>query len=94
MTKIDFTQAAECLKTIAHADRLAIIDYLLEQKKACVGEIAEHCQLQPHMASEHLSLLKDRGYLQSRRDGRKVFYAIKERALESIMNCIHTKFKR
>ncbi len=92
MTNINFVQAAECLKTIAHPSRLEMIYYLLQHPSMSVGDIAEYCNLQRHVASEHLSLMKDRGFLQSQRDGRKVHYSIKELALRNIMNCVEKKF--
>ncbi len=89
---IRFDEAAECLKTIAHPDRLAMIHVLLEEGEASVGELANYCGILSNVASEHLTLLKDRGFLAARRQGRQVIYSIKERALESIMACIKKKF--
>lgn len=94
MKKIDFSSAAECLKTIAHPCRLQMIHYLLENETASVGELADICQLKSHVASEHLTLLKDRGFISSVREGRNVIYSIREHALSSIMNCIEKKFSQ
>lgn len=94
MKSINFTKAAECLKTLAHPNRLEIIYYLLAHPCASVGDIASYCKLQSHVASEHLSLMKDRGFLQSERQGRKVLYSIKESALSSIMDCVEKKFTK
>ena len=84
-------KAAECLRTIAHPCRLRIIEILLIEERS-VGELAAACGIPSHMASEHLRLLKDRGLLDSRRDGRKIFYWVAEPALASIMNCVGKKF--
>ena len=92
MDEIDFLQAAECLKTIAHPVRLAMIHYLLQRGSASVGDIAKFCKLKSHVVSEHLTLLKDRGFFESKRVVLNVFYSIKETALENIMNCIRKKF--
>ena len=92
MKKIDFISAAECLKTIAHPHRLSMIHYLINNKTASVGELAAICHLKSNVASEHLTLLKDRGFLNSDREGRKVIYSIREHALKSIMHCIENKF--
>ena len=83
--------AAECLRTIAHPCRLRIIEILLKEERP-VGELAEACNIPSHMASEHLRLLKDRGLLKSRREGRKVFYVVAEPMLEMIINCVGRKF--
>lgn len=84
-------QAAECLRTLAHPHRLRIVQILLEHEES-VGELARACELPSHMVSEHLRLLKDRGFLNNRREGRKVFYSIAEPALASIMHCIEERF--
>ena len=84
-------KAAECLRTIAHPCRLRIIEILLNEERP-VGELAKACGIPSNMASEHLRLLKDRGLLSSRRDGRKIFYWVSEPALGMIMNCVGKKF--
>lgn len=83
--------ASECLRTIAHPCRLRIIEILLKEERP-VGELAKACGIPSNMASEHLRLLKDRGLLNSRRDGRKIFYWVAEPALAMIMNCVGKKF--
>ena len=84
-------KAAECLRTIAHPCRLRIIEILLNEERP-VGELADACGIPSNMASEHLRLLKDRGLLNSRREGRKIFYVVAEPALAMIMNCVGKKF--
>ena len=83
--------AAECLRTIAHPCRLQIIGILMQQE-CSVGELADFCNIPSNMASEHLRLLKDRGLLSNRRVGRKIFHAVAEPALASIIHCIKTRF--
>jgi DNA-binding transcriptional ArsR family regulator len=83
--------AAECLRTIAHPCRLRMIEILLKEERP-VGELAKSCGIPSNMASEHLRILKDRGLLKSRREGRKVFYIVAEPMLEMIINCVGKKF--
>lgn len=85
--------AAECLRTVAHPHRLRMIEMMLAGEYT-VGELAEACDIQPHMASEHLRLMKDRGLLGSRRDGRRTYYHVEERGLDGIMSCIRGRFGR
>lgn len=92
MIAIDYENAALCLKTLANPQRLEIVHYLIEKKRCSVGEIAEEFSLPNNVASEHLTLMKDRGLLQSTRDGRKVYYTISEPTLKNIMNCIKKRF--
>lgn len=84
-------QAAHCLKTVAHPHRLRIIEMLLTRERT-VGELANRCEIKSAVASEHLRLLKDRGLLRSRRDGRNIYYAIAEPGLAGILDCVAKRF--
>lgn len=84
-------KAAECFRTLAHPHRLRIIEILLTTEES-VGELAKACDIPSHIASEHLRLLKDRGYLASERKGRNVYYRIAEPALTGIIDCIKGRF--
>lgn len=84
-------KAAECLRVLAHAHRLRMIQMLL-QGSYTVGELAEACELPTAMASEHLRLMQRCGFLTSEKDGRKVYYRVTEPHLKSIVACIEERF--
>ena len=84
-------RAAECLRTLSHPHRLRMLQMLLHDEFT-VGELAEACEIPSHMASEHLRLMKDRGLLSSRRDGRRTYYAVAEKGLAGIMRCVEGRF--
>jgi len=86
-----FTQAAECLKTLAHPVRLRIVQLLLHGRYT-VGELAEDCGIPDNVASEHLRLMQRCGFFTSEREGRKVYYQVAEPHLENIMNCVENRF--
>lgn len=85
------TQAAECLKTLAHPHRLRMVQMLL-QGRYTVGELAETCEIPSHMASEHLRLMQRCGLLRVEKEGRKAYYQIAEPHLANIMACIEARF--
>lgn len=85
------TQAAACLRTLAHPHRLQMIQMLLREEYT-VGELARACGIAPHVASEHLGRMRDRGLLESERRSREVYYQIAEEGLASIMACIENRF--
>jgi DNA-binding transcriptional ArsR family regulator len=84
-------EAAECLRTLAHPHRLRIVELLL-RGRFTVGELAQACGLPSAMTSEHLRLMKDRGLLDSRREGRRTFYSIADPNLADIMACVEARF--
>jgi DNA-binding transcriptional ArsR family regulator len=85
------SQAAECLRTLAHPHRLRIVQMLL-QGRYTVGELAEACDIPSHMASEHLRLMQRCGFLDVAKEGRCAYYTIAEPHLANIMACIEARF--
>lgn len=85
------TQAAECLKTVAHPVRLRMIQLLLDDQYT-VGELAADCKVPDNVASEHLRLMQRTGLLGSERDGRRVYYRVAEPHLRKIIECIEGRF--
>ncbi len=61
------------LKAMAHPTRLSILQ-VLRQGERCVCEIAAELQLEQPNVSQHLSILKQQGLIQSRKRGLWVFY--------------------
>lgn len=92
LTSDAWKQAAECLKVLAHPTRLQMIQLLLHGKFT-VGQIAEHCDVAPNIASEHLRLMQRCGFLESSKEIRCVYYQVIEPQLASIMKCIEAKFE-
>ncbi len=86
LDKLDY--AVDKLRALAHPMRVAILQMLYANKKMNVTEIYKKLQIEQASASHHLSILKIRGILESRRDGKKTFYAIKESAVSKIIECI------
>lgn len=80
--------AANMLKAIAHPIRIAILSCLEDGKMHSVTEIHEHLKIEQAAASHHLGILKDKGILLSKRDGRNTFYYLKHESLSQILNCM------
>jgi len=86
-------QAAECLKVLAHPHRLRMVQMLLRaDHDYTVGELAEACEIVPHMASEHLRTMQRCGFLESRKDGQRRYYFVVEPHLQNIMACVESRF--
>ncbi len=80
--------AASKLRAIAHPMRIAIID-LLNDNQLSVTEIYEHLNIEQASASHHLNILKSKGVLSSKRNGKKIFYSLKNQTLTEIIECIN-----
>jgi ArsR family transcriptional regulator, virulence genes transcriptional regulator len=90
-TQIDpesLDKAASMLKAIAHPMRIAIIGYLEEGKRLTVTEIHTKLGIEQSIASHHLGILKDKGVLNSKREGKNTYYFLKHENLRNIINCV------
>ncbi len=87
ITKLEM--AASKLRAIAHPMRIAIIDLLNTNSKLSVTEIYEKLDLEQASASHHLNILKNKGVLASKREGKKIYYSLKSVALTEIVECIN-----
>ncbi|HBJ35942.1 MAG TPA: transcriptional regulator [Planctomycetaceae bacterium] len=85
------SQAAECLRTLAHPHRLRMLQMLL-QRDFPVGELANACEIPSAMASEHLRLMQRCGFLISEKSGRNVFYRVADDHLANILKCVESRF--
>ncbi|MPQ48525.1 metalloregulator ArsR/SmtB family transcription factor [Marinifilum sp. N1E240] len=81
-------QAANMLKAIAHPMRIAILGYLEDGKKLTVTEIHELLKIEQSTTSHHLGILKDKGVLSSKREGKNTYYFLKHCSLSNIVDCI------
>jgi DNA-binding transcriptional ArsR family regulator len=86
-------EASECLKTLAHPVRLRMVQMMLHSRYT-VGELAEACEIPSHMASEHLRLMQRCGLLASEREGRRMYYQVRDSHLKDMMACIEERFGR
>lgn len=85
------SDAAECLRTLAHPHRLRMVQMLLQGRYA-VGELAAACEIPSHMASEHLRLMQRSGFLAQEKEGRFVFYTVADPHLANILRCVEARF--
>jgi DNA-binding transcriptional ArsR family regulator len=81
-------KAAGMLKAIAHPVRIKIVGYLDDGEKRTVTEIHKQLGIEQSTASHHLGILKDKGVLASKRDGKNTWYYLKYDNLKTILKCV------
>ena len=81
--------AANMLKAIAHPMRIAILSYLEEGNKLTVKQIHELLQIEQSTTSHHLGILKDKGVLESKREGKNTYYFLKHQRLSRVIECVN-----
>lgn len=80
---------ASKLRAISHPMRIAIIDLLSKDDRLSVTEIYDKLKIEQATASHHLNILKNKGVLNSKREGKKIFYSLKNVTLTDIIECIN-----
>jgi DNA-binding transcriptional ArsR family regulator len=88
LTPEQLEKAAGMLKAIAHPVRIAILNLLEEGKKLSVTELHGLLKIEQSTASHHLGILKDKGVLTSKREGKNTFYFLKHENLTNIIECV------
>ncbi len=80
--------AASMLRAMAHPMRIAVVDLLTVNKRLSVTEIYERLGIEQASASHHLNILKNKGLLESKREGKMIFYSLKHNRLTEIIECL------
>jgi rhodanese-related sulfurtransferase/DNA-binding MarR family transcriptional regulator len=79
-----FDELAELARTLGHAHRLVLLDHITQGERA-VERLAELSGLSIANASQHLQHLKRAGFVQTRRDGKRVLYRLGSGPTESVL---------
>lgn len=68
----------EFFRALADPTRISVLLQVFTRPRECtVQEIARSCEVDLSVVSRHLQQLRNAGILDSRRQGREVFYAVK-----------------
>lgn len=85
---VKLEDAASKLRSLAHPMRIAIISLLEDRQKMNVTEIYEQLKIEQASASHHLNILKNKGILDARRDGKNTYYSLKQQSIAQIIECV------
>lgn len=82
-----YEQSAQLMKTLAHPVRLAILD-LLRDGEACVCHLEAALDQRQAYISQQLSLLRDAGLVEDRREGWRIYYHVTRPQVFEIMDVV------
>jgi DNA-binding transcriptional ArsR family regulator len=88
MSPEQLEKAANILKAIAHPMRIAILEFLEDGNKMTVTQIHNLLGLEQSTTSHHLGILKDKGILASKREGKNTLYFLKYKNIGQILGCL------
>jgi len=78
---------AKILKALAHSSRMFIVEKL-KDKPHCVCELAEMIGIDQSTTSKHLSILKNAGIIEDRKEGTSVHYSLRCHCIMDFIGCI------
>lgn len=81
-------ETARMLKCLGHPTRLQILDLLEHRGELTVSDIHGALGLEQAVASQHLSLMRDKGILSRRREGVHVYYELANPRASKVLECI------
>lgn len=85
------TKAAAFLKGLANRERLLLMCSMVEGEQ-CVSDLETLCGITQPTLSQQLGVLRRRGMVKTRREGKRIFYSIKDPAAVSVLQTLHGIF--
>ena len=88
MTQHDaYKHKAQIIKAMGHPSRLMMIDALAEGEK-CVADLQQIVGSDMSTVSKHLSVLRNAGLVDDRKQGLQVFYSLRVPCIINFFGCV------
>ncbi|MEJ8756007.1 metalloregulator ArsR/SmtB family transcription factor [Pontibacter sp. H259] len=89
LEKKKLERVAYVLKCVAHPVRISIIDLLEQKERLSVSELQDILKIEQSLLSHHLTNMRDKGVVDTSREGKNVFYFLMDKSITSIIGCIN-----
>jgi DNA-binding transcriptional ArsR family regulator len=84
-------EACGLLSVLAHEDRLLLLCQIAQGEHS-VGGLEELLDIHQPTLSQQLGVLRREGMVQTRREGKKIFYRLKSREALAIIDSLYLQF--
>lgn len=84
-------EEAEVFKALGHPTRLWIVKQLADGQEHCVCEFVDAIGVQFATISQHLSILRQAGIVESDKRGQSVFYRLRCPCILDVVTCIQNR---
>ncbi|MDB5526506.1 MAG: transcriptional regulator [Rhizobium sp.] len=85
------SEVAELLKTLAHPMRLMLVCTLVEGEHS-VSELEEKLDIHQPSLSQQLTVLRDAEIVETRREGKQIFYRLTAEKAAQLVGALYTIF--
>jgi len=83
--------ACNLMRVLANADRLVLLCEL-SKHELCVSEIEEMLSIRQPTLSQQLTVLRDEGLVNTRREGKKIYYSIASEQVLAVLRVLYEQF--
>lgn len=83
--------ATKLLRALANEDRLLILCQLT-QGELSVGELEAQLDIRQPTLSQQLAVLRTEQLVSTRRDGKRIYYAVGDASLLAVLSCLYDQF--
>jgi len=84
-------EAAALLRSMANEQRLLVLCHLAGGEKS-VGELLRCVDLSQSALSQHLAILREAGFVTTRRQAQHIFYALADGPARQVMQTLHALY--
>jgi ArsR family transcriptional regulator len=84
-------RATSTLRALANEDRLLLLCQLAQGEK-CVSELEELLDIRQPTLSQQLGVLRAEGLVDTRRDGKRIYYRIGQPEVLSVLTTLYTVY--
>ena len=81
-------RAVNTLKVLANEDRLLLLCQL-SQGDMCVSDLEETLDIRQPTLSQQLGVLRTEGVVNTRRDGKRIFYSVADPAVMQVLDVLY-----
>ena len=84
-------EAALLMRALGNEDRLLLLCQL-SQGELCVGDLEEKTGILQPTLSQQLAVLRDRGLVDTRRDGKQIFYSLGDPGTLAVLKILYERY--
>ncbi len=84
---------AGIFQALAHPTRIAIIELLRDEREVPVSRLHERLHLEQANVSQHLTVLRSKQLVTTRKDGNQVFYSLRDPVLGRVLDLMRQYFQ-
>ena len=83
--------ACRLMKVLANRDRMMLLCQI-SQGEMCVGELEECLDIHQPTLSQQLTVLRNEELVQTRRDGKQIYYSFSNRIALEVMDVLYRSY--